>query len=147
MIDVFVLNGYILAVFWFIFGGFLFWLGVQAGSERPGRKSVERVLFFWRWFLNICGVFYVVMAFIQVYLTFGTVLTLGLLAPCENIVVNATDISSTVTVYGYENSCEARTVPATTTNTFILFTWSSLFIGVSMMFFLFIFWLVRVFSP
>lgn len=44
-------------------------------------------------------------------------------APCENVVVNSTIVSGSVTEYAYEDSCLSRSVPESQQNLFTFWSW------------------------
>lgn len=145
-LDAFVVNGYVLSAAFLLFGCLFIWLGLQAGNiEKPSQKAKIKLLVSWRLFFTAMGFFYLFMSFLQVYVTFGSMLVIGMEAPCENVLANQT-VAGNLTVYEYENSCSARLVPDTTETIFKIFSWSFGFMMLFLLIMLFAWMLVGVFN-
>lgn len=115
-------NSYILAGFLLFQAIVCFWL---LGQNMRGdkKKANEKGMWLIDKFLLFFGVFFLLLSQYSLFGALAYNVTQSNLAPCENIVVNSTDISSTQTTYEYGDSCVNREVPQTAST--YLFVWTS----------------------
>lgn len=111
--------------------GFGFWF-MSYKSPAPSRNDIGALASPKLVFL-LLGFMYMGFAHLTVYGAYAINIDNGWSAPCENVVVNSTDINSSTTTYSYANSCLGRAVPGQSTAIFTGYSWVLYILGVIIM--------------
>lgn len=131
----------------YILSGFLFLFGVvflYAASQTPPPKknTLTRInhVINTRHMLALFGLIYLGLSHFGVYAGLGYGIEYTNLAPCENVIVNSTDVNATTSIYSYADSCASRTTPEATQNLFVIMTWMIVVLFLAVMVAAFVWW-------
>ncbi len=109
-----------LAAFLIVYGILFLWISTR--EQLVDTKSTR--LLTWQRVFMIFGFFYLLLAFTNVVVAQGNTLFLANQAPCENLVVNSTDVTQSLTLYEYQDSCLNREVPRTAEILYVILVWT-----------------------
>lgn len=103
-----------LAAFLLSIGVFFVWTSFKINPEGPISPKVILLCF---------ALLYIGLSHFSIYLGMAYAVELTNRAPCENVVSNSTEVTSAVTVYQYEDSCDERTTPRSVERLFGAYGW------------------------
>lgn len=100
-----------------LYGILFLYLGFKANPSEKLMIFNVRTVFF------LFGLGYIFIAHFGLLMSYAYSIEYTNLAPCENIVVNSTAITASITEYGYDDSCAGRTVPESQNSLLTFWSW------------------------
>ena len=118
----FVLNGYIISGFLFVFAVIQLWVATQLAPVKDEHRVSLRRMFSVRHFLFLFGAFYLFLCFLFLYVTLGSSLFLSLDAPCQ-LLINSSSSSGGIVTYQYTDSCASTVVPSSVERLYVILSY------------------------